>query len=46
MTDPLPSHIVGMLLEGAKNQQIANQIAEWFANPVSAHQAFFSKTTS
>ncbi|MCM3729895.1 styrene monooxygenase [Neobacillus cucumis] len=45
MTKPLPEHVVQLLLQGAQDQVKANEIAEWFANPTKAYNAFFSKTT-
>lgn len=44
MTQPLPEHVVQMLLSGVGNQEQADAIAEWFANPKTAHEAFFQKT--
>ncbi|MFC7440715.1 styrene monooxygenase/indole monooxygenase family protein [Laceyella putida] len=41
MTLPLPEHVVQLLLQGAQNQAKADEIAEWFADPSTAHQAFF-----
>lgn len=46
MTQPLPEHIVQLLMEGVQNQEIANGVAEWFADPSTAHQAFFQTTNS
>ncbi|WP_285766101.1 styrene monooxygenase/indole monooxygenase family protein [Peribacillus sp. SI8-4] len=43
MTEPLPDHIVQMLLKGAEDQAQANEIAQWFADPSKAFAAFFSK---
>jgi flavin-dependent dehydrogenase len=45
MTKPLPEQVVQLLLQGAQDQVLANEIAEWFANPTKAYNAFFSKTT-
>ncbi|MCP3738594.1 styrene monooxygenase/indole monooxygenase family protein [Rossellomorea sp. BNER] len=45
MTQPLPQHVVQLLLKGAKDQTVADEVAEWFANPSKAHEAFFQKTT-
>jgi 2-polyprenyl-6-methoxyphenol hydroxylase-like FAD-dependent oxidoreductase len=45
MTQPLPQHVVEMLLSGAENQVKADEIAEWFAEPHNAYEAFFKKTT-
>jgi hypothetical protein len=44
MTQPLPEHVVHLLMDGANNQTIADQVAEWFADPSTAHQAFFQTT--
>lgn len=41
MTLPLPEHIVQKRIQGAQNQAIANEIAEWFANPNEAYKEFF-----
>lgn len=41
MTQALPQHVVQILLAGAENQKIADEVAEWFANPRKAHEAFF-----
>ncbi|MBM7584522.1 hypothetical protein JOC86_001059 [Bacillus pakistanensis] len=46
MTQPLPQHIVQLLLKGAEDQMVADEVAEWFADPRKAHEAFFQKTTS
>ncbi|MBB2483232.1 styrene monooxygenase [Bacillus sp. APMAM] len=43
MTKPLPNHVVQLLLQGAQDQAIADEIAEWFANPTKAYEAFFLK---
>jgi hypothetical protein len=45
MTKPLPEHVVQLLLQGAQDQVKANEIAEWFANPTKAYEAFFLTTT-
>lgn len=45
MTKPLPEHVVQLLLQGAQDQVKANEIAEWFANPTKAYEAFISTTT-
>ncbi|MBQ4869656.1 styrene monooxygenase [Priestia megaterium] len=45
MTKPLPEHVVQLLLRGAQDQVTANEIAEWFANPTKAYEAFTSTTT-
>jgi flavin-dependent dehydrogenase len=45
MTKPLPEHVVQLLLRGAQEQVKANEIAEWFANPTKAYEAFTSTTT-
>lgn len=42
MTQPLPEHVVQMLLQGAQDQTIANEVAEWFAHPTKAYEVFFS----
>lgn len=42
MTKPLPEHVVQLLLQGAQDQVKANEIAEWFANPTKAYEAFTS----
>ncbi|WP_408006122.1 styrene monooxygenase/indole monooxygenase family protein [Pseudalkalibacillus sp. A8] len=44
MTQPIPEHIIGLLLKGAEDSSIADQVAEWFARPDTAHEAFFQKT--
>ena len=41
MTQALPQHVVQILLAGAENQKIADEVAEWFANPRKAYEAFF-----
>ncbi|WP_211748933.1 hypothetical protein [Paenibacillus sp. Marseille-Q4541] len=41
MTGDLPEHIIGTLVKGGSDQHIANQVAEWFENPLKAHEAFF-----
>lgn len=41
MTQVLPQHVVQILLSGAENQKIADEVAEWFANPRKAYEAFF-----
>ncbi|WP_282172312.1 styrene monooxygenase/indole monooxygenase family protein [Cytobacillus firmus] len=41
MTQALPQHVVQFLLAGAENQKIADEVAEWFANPRKAYEAFF-----
>ncbi|UQX56009.1 hypothetical protein M5V91_10470 [Cytobacillus pseudoceanisediminis] len=41
MTQVLPEHVVQTLLSGAENQKIADEVAEWFANPRKAYEAFF-----
>ncbi|MGG3574207.1 styrene monooxygenase/indole monooxygenase family protein [Bacillus gobiensis] len=46
MTQPLPEHIVQMLMEGVQNQEIADGVAGWFADPSTAHQDFFQTTKS
>ncbi|MFD9628946.1 styrene monooxygenase/indole monooxygenase family protein [Peribacillus muralis] len=43
MTEPLPEHVVQLLLQGAQDHVKANQIAQWFANPTKAFEAFFSR---
>ncbi|MCQ6264381.1 styrene monooxygenase [Fictibacillus sp. WQ 8-8] len=43
MTQPLPGHVIQMLLSAAEDQQKADQIARWFENPSTAHQAFLAK---
>jgi hypothetical protein len=45
MTKPLPEHVVQLLLQGAQDQVKANEIAEWFANPTKAYEAFFPTKT-
>ncbi|MFE4123155.1 styrene monooxygenase/indole monooxygenase family protein [Priestia sp. YIM B13486] len=42
MTKPLPEHIVQLLFQSAQDQVKANEIAEWFANPTKAYEAFTS----
>lgn len=46
MTLPLPEHIVQKLIRGSQNQTIANEIAEWFANPTQAYKDFFPEATT
>lgn len=46
MTQPLPEHVVELLIKSAKNQEQADAVAEWFAEPKSAHEAFFQKQKS
>lgn len=41
MTQVLPQHVVQVLLAGAENQKIADEVAEWFADPRKAYKAFF-----
>ncbi len=41
MTQALPQHVVQILLAGAENQKIADEVAEWFANPRKAYEVFF-----
>lgn len=41
MTKPLPNHVVQLLLQVAQDQAKADEIAEWFANPTKAYEAFF-----
>ena len=41
MTKPLPNHVIQLLLQGAQDQVKADEIAEWFANPTKAYEAFF-----
>lgn len=41
MTKPLPNHVVQLLLQGVQDQAKADEIAEWFANPTKAYEAFF-----
>ncbi|WHY71577.1 styrene monooxygenase/indole monooxygenase family protein [Fictibacillus enclensis] len=43
MTQPLPGHVIQMLLGGAQDQVTADQVARWFENPSSAHQVFLAK---
>ncbi|WP_245592224.1 styrene monooxygenase/indole monooxygenase family protein [Ectobacillus panaciterrae] len=45
MTLPLPEHVIQLLLQGAKDQAKADEIAEWFADPRTAYQDFSSATT-
>ncbi|MDR7072422.1 styrene monooxygenase/indole monooxygenase family protein [Fictibacillus barbaricus] len=45
MTQPLPQHVIQTLLAGAEDQTKADQIAEWFADPQMAHEAFFEKSS-
>ncbi|MGC4378889.1 styrene monooxygenase/indole monooxygenase family protein [Fictibacillus sp. Mic-4] len=45
MTKPLPEHVVGQLLQGANDQELADKIAEWFESPNKAHAAFFPTAT-
>jgi hypothetical protein len=44
MTQPLSQHVVQTLLAGAEDQTKADEIAEWFADPRKAHEAFFEKS--
>ncbi|MGP4079753.1 styrene monooxygenase/indole monooxygenase family protein [Pseudalkalibacillus sp. R45] len=44
MTQPIPQHIIELLVQGAEDQSIADNVAEWFAQPTTAHEAFFQKT--
>lgn len=46
MTQPLPKHVVELLIKSAENQEQADRVAEWFADPKSAHEAFFQKQGS
>lgn len=46
MTQALPQHVVQILLAGAENQKIADEVAEWFANPRKAYEAFFQNINS
>ncbi|UOE53465.1 styrene monooxygenase/indole monooxygenase family protein [Cytobacillus oceanisediminis] len=41
MTQVLPQHVVQILLAGSENQKIADEVAEWFADPRKAYEAFF-----
>lgn len=41
MTKDLPQHVIQMLLAGAENQMIADEVANWFADPRKAYEAFF-----
>ncbi|KON90092.1 styrene monooxygenase [Sporosarcina globispora] len=41
MTQVLPQHVVQILLAGAESQKTADEVAEWFANPRKAYEAFF-----
>ncbi|MDQ0057854.1 styrene monooxygenase/indole monooxygenase family protein [Paenibacillus harenae] len=41
MTEPLPEHIVQMLMQAATDQETADRIVHWFENPPKAHEAFF-----
>lgn len=41
MTQVLPQHVVQVLLAGAENQKIADEVAEWFEDPRKAYKAFF-----
>jgi hypothetical protein len=43
MTLPLPEHVIQFLFQGSKEQAIADEIAEWFADPSSAYRTFFSQ---
>ncbi|OIB02226.1 styrene monooxygenase [Paenibacillus sp. LC231] len=40
MTEPLPEHIAGLLMQAASDQMTANGIAGWFEDPTKAHKAF------
>lgn len=46
MTLPLPEHVIQLLLQGAQAQTKADEIAEWFANPSKAYQAFLPAKTN
>ncbi len=41
MTQALPQHVVQILLTGAENQKVADEVAQWFADPRKAYEAFF-----
>ncbi|WP_185113005.1 styrene monooxygenase/indole monooxygenase family protein [Peribacillus simplex] len=43
MTEPLPEHVVQLLLQGSQDQVKANEVAQWFADPTKAFEAFFSR---
>lgn len=42
MMQPLPEHVIQLLMAGSTNPEVADQIAEWFVNPRTAYEAFFS----
>ncbi|WP_261133795.1 styrene monooxygenase/indole monooxygenase family protein [Bacillus sp. Marseille-Q3570] len=44
MTQPIPQHIIELLVQGAEDRSIADNVAEWFAQPTTAHEAFFHKS--
>ncbi|WP_257346496.1 styrene monooxygenase/indole monooxygenase family protein [Pseudalkalibacillus decolorationis] len=46
MTQALPQHVVQTLLEGAQDQTKADKVAQWFADPSRAHEAFFQKAST
>lgn len=41
MTQALPHHVVQILSAGAENQKVADEGAQWFADPRKAYEAFF-----
>lgn len=40
MTEPLPEHIAGLLMQADSDQMTADGIAAWFENPIKAYKAF------
>ncbi len=41
MMQPLPKHILSMIMEGSENHAVARRIANWFRIPSSAYNDFF-----
>ncbi|MEC1159058.1 hypothetical protein [Cytobacillus horneckiae] len=41
MLQPLPQHVVQLLLQAANDRSKADCIAEWFEQPDKAYRAFF-----
>ncbi|GIP00540.1 hypothetical protein J14TS5_56250 [Paenibacillus lautus] len=40
MTEPLPEHIAGLLMQAASDQMTADGIAAWFENSIKAYKPF------
>ncbi|WP_237566414.1 hypothetical protein [Paenibacillus sp. EZ-K15] len=40
MTEPLPEHIAGLLMQAASDQMTADGIAAWFEDPTKAYRTF------